>query len=482
MLSADLLLDVGKPQPRRPRVSFEPVGGAHSKSAPGLGAHKPRGNLHDPVAHRRRGKAEVRGGRRRSKDKERLSMELPALRDTAGSRLSLAAASQGNRDDGGAWGHKNVLGDSMLWLRSSTPVFNPNNTVAARVEHSGWERSGPAAPAFLARKQQLAALQHVKLRRSLTPKEEARFAKLQTHLSGKTGWEKKGPRALGLSADARLLGMTTPGLEPILADELAPPSDANRPVPEPEPEPEPQPEQEQEQELDPEALPDLGPAPEPAPAATAAAAAAAAAVPAADSSAAPLGAEPEPEPEQELELEVPPTNSEISARSPAHGEGLSAAGRPVVLVGPSGSGKTALSKYLVHAYPDKFAVPVPCTTQPDKPDEEWEVFNLPEMQAQIESGWVAIHHLENGHVYGVTLSACEDVLDSGKSPVLTLPLREFARIRDGEGSDGRGEFTSNLPLAGDLWSLFTQIACEFSVASAQGAVCAGSASEAAGSN
>jgi len=113
------------------------------------------------------------------------------------------------------------------------------------------------------------------------------------------------------------------------------------------------------------------------------------------------------------------------------------AGKIVVLSGPSGVGKTTLRTKLLAEYGGRISWSVSCTTRRPRPEEvdgrDYRFLARDEFERRIRRGdfleWARVH----GELYGTPRSACDAVLDSGKSVLVEVDVRGGKAIKSHYG-------------------------------------------------
>eukprot|EP00301_Raphidiophrys_heterophryoidea_P014432 c2261_g1_i1.p1 GENE.c2261_g1_i1~~c2261_g1_i1.p1 ORF type:complete len:230 (+),score=43.46 c2261_g1_i1:142-831(+) len=111
----------------------------------------------------------------------------------------------------------------------------------------------------------------------------------------------------------------------------------------------------------------------------------------------------------------------------------SASPRPICLCGPSGAGKSTLITRLQKDNPNKFGFSVSHTTRKPRQGEAdgvhyWFV-SLPDIKAEIEKGlfieWAQVH----GNIYGTSVAAVRNVLNSGKMCILDIDVQGVKTLK-----------------------------------------------------
>jgi guanylate kinase len=102
------------------------------------------------------------------------------------------------------------------------------------------------------------------------------------------------------------------------------------------------------------------------------------------------------------------------------------ASQPIVISGPSGVGKGTLITKLRESHPETFTTVVSHTTRPPRPDEiqgvHYHFTTESEFQSLYAQGIFVECTVYNGHHYGTSFHAIEDVIESGMVPLLDIDM------------------------------------------------------------
>ncbi|KAH7183312.1 P-loop containing nucleoside triphosphate hydrolase protein [Fusarium flagelliforme] len=100
--------------------------------------------------------------------------------------------------------------------------------------------------------------------------------------------------------------------------------------------------------------------------------------------------------------------------------------QPIIISGPSGVGKGTLTTKLRETHPEKFATVVSHTTRPPRPGEvegiHYYFTNISDFQALYAQGMFIECTFYNGHHYGTSLQAIQNVIDRGMTPLLDIDM------------------------------------------------------------
>ena len=100
--------------------------------------------------------------------------------------------------------------------------------------------------------------------------------------------------------------------------------------------------------------------------------------------------------------------------------------QPIIISGPSGAGKGTLTTKLRETHPDKFATVISHTTRPPRPDEtegtHYYFTSKSEFQALYAQGMFVECTDYNGHYYGTSLQAIQDIIDREVTPLLDIDM------------------------------------------------------------
>merc|ERR1711879_671348 len=98
--------------------------------------------------------------------------------------------------------------------------------------------------------------------------------------------------------------------------------------------------------------------------------------------------------------------------------------RPIVFAGPSGAGKSTLIKKLMTEFPSAFGFSVSHTTRKIRPSEvdgvNYHFVEREAMEKEIAEGKFIESAVYSGNMYGTSIKAVQDVVDSGKVCLLDI--------------------------------------------------------------
>ncbi|KAI9255218.1 guanylate kinase [Phascolomyces articulosus] len=105
-----------------------------------------------------------------------------------------------------------------------------------------------------------------------------------------------------------------------------------------------------------------------------------------------------------------------------------------VISGPSGSGKSTLLKRLFAEYPDTFGFSVSHTTRKPRPGEEngkdYHFVLKEHMEEQVAAGKFIESATFSGNMYGTSIKAVEDVVESGKVCMLDIDMQGVKSVKN----------------------------------------------------
>ncbi|RUS29115.1 P-loop containing nucleoside triphosphate hydrolase protein [Jimgerdemannia flammicorona] len=103
--------------------------------------------------------------------------------------------------------------------------------------------------------------------------------------------------------------------------------------------------------------------------------------------------------------------------------------RLIVISGPSGCGKSTLLKRLFDEFPDRFGFSVSHTTRAPRDKEvdgkDYHFTTKEAMTREIAEGKFIESATYSGNMYGTSMKAVQDVLDSGKICMLDIDMMPF---------------------------------------------------------
>ncbi|KAI9489446.1 guanylate kinase [Zychaea mexicana] len=112
---------------------------------------------------------------------------------------------------------------------------------------------------------------------------------------------------------------------------------------------------------------------------------------------------------------------------------MQTASRIFVISGPSGSGKSTLLKRLFAEYPDTFGFSISHTTRKPRPGEsngkDYHFVAKERMEAEIAAGKFIESATFSGNMYGTSIKAVEDVVESGKVCMLDIDMQGVKLVK-----------------------------------------------------
>jgi len=107
--------------------------------------------------------------------------------------------------------------------------------------------------------------------------------------------------------------------------------------------------------------------------------------------------------------------------------------RPIVLAGPSGSGKSTLINKLMAEFPSSFGFSVSHTTRSIRPSEvngvNYHFVTREFMEKQVAEGKFIEHAIYSGNMYGTSIQAVQDVIQSGKVCLLDIDMQGVINVK-----------------------------------------------------
>ena len=117
----------------------------------------------------------------------------------------------------------------------------------------------------------------------------------------------------------------------------------------------------------------------------------------------------------------------------------------LVLTGPVAVGKATIAGRLKKALEAKGMLQEPKMTTcrkkgVDEVGDDFIFMSREEMTADVENGRFLHYETQNGALYGISYEALQEVVDSGKICLLTIPVRAFKTLRDSGRFDYKSVF------------------------------------------
>lgn len=107
--------------------------------------------------------------------------------------------------------------------------------------------------------------------------------------------------------------------------------------------------------------------------------------------------------------------------------------KPLVLAGPSGSGKSTFLKRLMSDYPGEFGFSVSHTTRAMRAGEEngkhYHFTTREDMEAAVGRGEFIEHAVFAGNMYGTSIKAVSDVMETGRVCVLDIDMEGVRSVK-----------------------------------------------------
>ncbi|KAI7866988.1 guanylate kinase [Spinellus fusiger] len=104
-----------------------------------------------------------------------------------------------------------------------------------------------------------------------------------------------------------------------------------------------------------------------------------------------------------------------------------------VISGPSGSGKSTLLKRLFSDFPNTFGFSVSHTTRKPRPGEldgkDYHFVELSKMVKEVEEGKFIESATFSGNMYGTSIKAVEDVVETGKVCMLDIDMQGVQSVK-----------------------------------------------------
>ncbi|CAO3612772.1 unnamed protein product [Cunninghamella blakesleeana] len=104
-----------------------------------------------------------------------------------------------------------------------------------------------------------------------------------------------------------------------------------------------------------------------------------------------------------------------------------------VISGPSGSGKSTLLKRLFAEYPTTFGFSVSHTTRGPRPGEvdgkDYHFVEKSVMESEVAEGKFIESATFSGNMYGTSIKAVQDVVDSGKVCILDIDMQGVKSVK-----------------------------------------------------
>ncbi|KAI7899920.1 guanylate kinase [Cokeromyces recurvatus] len=112
---------------------------------------------------------------------------------------------------------------------------------------------------------------------------------------------------------------------------------------------------------------------------------------------------------------------------------MQTAAKIFVISGPSGSGKSTLLKRLFSEYPNTFGFSISHTTRKPRPGEvdgkDYHFVDLQDMVKEVEAGKFIESATFSGNMYGTSIKAVEDVVQSGKVCMLDIDMQGVQSVK-----------------------------------------------------